>query len=334
MSASGLPFDDIRALSAMLPPVDVGAVAAVRARSARLARRPGSLGRLEEIAEWLAGWQGREMPAVTRPLTALFAGSHGVADEAVSSRPSGEAAARMAMAAAGGAAINQICAGVDCGLKVFELALSVPSGNITRQAALDERDCAATIAFGMEAVAGGTDLLCLGEIGVGSTTIAAAIFTALFGGAPEDWIVGQSAGQGAKADAVRRALELHLDAGTDPLEILRRFGGRDIAALFGAILAARLQRIPVVLDGMVTLAAAALLFRLDPGALDHCVAAQDTGEPAQRRALAALGLKPLLSLGMTLGEGVGAALSVGLIRAAAACHSDMALADDPVATLN
>jgi len=334
MSPSGLPFDDIRALAAMLPPADAGAMAAVRARNARLAKRPGSLGRLEQIAEWLAGWQGREVPAVTRPLTALFAGAHGVAADGVSSRPPGETAARMATAAAGGAAVNQICASVDCGLKVFELALQVPSGNVVREAALDERDCAATVAFGMEAVSGGTDLLCLGDIGVGSKTVAAAILTALFGGAPEDWLAGDAAGRSAKADAVRRALAVHRDGLADPLEVLRRLGGRDVAALVGALLAARIQRIPVVLDGIVTRAAAAVLYRLDAGAIDHCMAAHDTGEPAQRKALADLKLTPLMALGITLGEGAGAALSVSLIRAAAACHAEMALADDPAGTLN
>jgi nicotinate-nucleotide--dimethylbenzimidazole phosphoribosyltransferase len=180
----------------------------------------------------------------------------------------------------------------------------------------------------MEALAAQPDLLCLGEMGIGNTTVAAAIYHALFGGAPEDW-VGRGtgvddAGLQRKAAAVRAAVARHRDHLGDPLEVLRRLGGREIAAMAGAILAARLQRVPVVLDGFVVCSAAAVLHALDPSALDHCVAGHVSAENAHAEALRRLGKAPLLNLGMRLGEGTGAALAVGIVRAAVACHNGMA----------
>ena len=330
MSASGLPFDDIRALCHMLPPPDSEAMAAVRERNASLAMPAGGLGRLEEIMVWLAGWQGTAQPRVTRPLVAVFAGNHGVAAQGVSPYPQGLTAEMMANFAAGGAAINQICATFDIGLKVFELGLPYPTGDITRTVAMEEKDCAATMAFGMEAVAGGTDLLCLGEAGVGNTTVAAALLAALHGGSGADWVGAGSgadaAGVARKIAAVDKALALHRPQASDPLEILRRLGGRELAAIAGAILAARLQRIPVILDGFVVTAAASVLHALDSSALDHCIAGHVSAEQGHARALAILGLKPVLDLGIGLGEGAGAALAAGIVRAAAACHADMATA--------
>ncbi len=188
------------------------------------------------------------------------------------------------------------------------------------------------MAFGMEAIAGGTDLLAVGEMGIGNTTVAAAIYAALYGGAPEAW-VGRGtgvddAGYARKVEAVTGALARHAGHLDDPLEVLRRLGGRDVAAIAGAILAARLQRIPVVLDGYVATAAAAVLHALEPAAIDHCVAGHLSAEGAHQEVLERLGKIPLLALGMRLGEGTGAALAVGLIRAAAACHRGMATFDE------
>lgn len=226
-----------------------------------------------------------------------------------------------------GAAVNQICKGFDLGLKVFELALERPTRDITQDAALDEAECAATMAYGMEATEG-CDILCVGEMGIGNTTIAAAICHGLFGGEAQDW-VGPGTGVDAeglkrKADAVRRAVALHKAHLGDPLEVLRRLGGRELAAMAGAVLAARLQRIPVILDGYVATAAAAVLHALRPDALDHCVAGHLSAEPAHRRLLEKLGLKPILALDMRLGEGSGAALAAGIVKAAANLHNGMA----------
>jgi len=226
-----------------------------------------------------------------------------------------------------GAAVNQICKTFGLGLKVFELALEKPTGDITAAAAMDEAECAATIAYGMEAIEG-AELLCIGEMGIGNTTIAAAISHALHGGKAEDWVgpgTGvDAAGMIRKADAVRRAVALHASHLADPLEVLRRLGGRELAAMVGAILAARLQHIPVVVDGYVATAAAAILHAMRPDALDHCIAGHKSAEPAHAQLLAKLGMAPVLDLGMRLGEASGAAMAAGLIKAAADLHNGMA----------
>ncbi|MET3612834.1 nicotinate-nucleotide--dimethylbenzimidazole phosphoribosyltransferase [Rhizobium aquaticum] len=330
MSVSGLPFDDFRELLNSLPGPDVRALEAARKRDAQLTKPPGALGRLEEIAFWLAAWSGRS-PQVTRPLVAIFAGNHGVTRQGVSPYPPEVTEQMVANFTAGGAAINQICVTHDLGLKVFDLALQIPTGDITQEAALSERDCAATMAFGMEAIAGGTDLLCIGEMGIGNTTIAAAIFYALYGGKAEDWVgPGTGAtGEGLqrKIDAVERAIAFHKDHLSDPLEVLRRVGGREIAAMAGAILACRVQKIPVLIDGYVATSAAAILKAANPTALDHCLIGHVSAEPGHLRAIERLGKTPLLALGMRLGEGTGAALAAGIVKAAAACHSGMATFD-------
>ncbi len=181
-------FDDFRELIRNLPGPDLGAEAAVRAREATLTKPAGSLGQLEEIVAWLAAWTGKSVPQINRPLVAVFAGNHGVTAKNITPFPSSVTAQMVENFAAGGAAINQICIAHDLGLKVFDLALEHPTADITEEAAMDERTCAATMAFGMEGIAGGTDLLCIGEMGIGNTTIAAAIALALFGGTAEDWV--------------------------------------------------------------------------------------------------------------------------------------------------
>jgi len=322
------PFEGIRKLVADMPGPDERAMAAVNARDRRLTKPPGALGRLEEVDLWLAGWQHREHPRVERVVVAVFAGNHGVVAQGVAAYPQAVTKQMVANFRAGGAAINQLCKTFDLGLKVFELALDNPTGDITKGPALEETDCAATMAFGMEAIEGGVDLLCLGEMGIGNTTIAAAICHGLYGGAAEDW-VGPGTGVDAeglrrKADAVRRAVALHAPFLSDPLELLRRLGGRELAAIAGAIVAARHSNVPVLIDGYVATAAAAVLHAMSPSALDHCLAAHCSAEPAHRTLLAKIGKKPLLDLGMRLGEATGAALAAVLVRAAANLHTGMA----------
>jgi nicotinate-nucleotide--dimethylbenzimidazole phosphoribosyltransferase len=328
LSESALPFDDIRNLVAQMPGPDEAAVAAVRARDAELTKPAGSLGKLEEIAEWLAAWSGKAPPKITRPLVAIFATNHGIADKGVSAFPQSVTRQMLENFAAGGAAINQICIANDLGLKVFDLAIDMPTPSIDDEDALDEPNCAATMAYGMEAVAGGTDLLCLGEMGIGNTTIAAAVFNGLFGGTAADWVgpgTGvDDAGLERKRVAVEKAVARLGSAANDPLEVLRKVGGREIAAMAGAILAARLQRTPVIVDGFVTTAAAAVLYKMDPSALDHCLFGHVSAEPAHRRALAAMNKTALFDFGMRLGEGTGAALAAGIVKAAASVHAGMA----------
>ena len=325
---SVFPFDDIRNLLADLPEADADAVAQVQKRDSQLTKPPGALGRMEEMVQWLAAWQRNGTPKIDRPVVAVFAGNHGVVAQGVAAYPQAVTAQMVANFQNDGAAVNQICKTFDLGLKVFELALEVPTQDITQQAAMSEKDCAATMAYGMEAIANGCDLLCIGEMGIGNTTIAAALAHGLLGGKAEDW-VGPGTGVDAeglkrKADAVARATALHQAHLNDPLEVLRRLGGRELAAMAGAILGARLNRVPVLIDGYVATAAAAVLFKANPAALDHCMAAHVSAEPAHKALLAKLGMKPLLDLGMRLGEGSGAALAAGLMRAAVNCHNGMA----------
>ncbi len=328
IAATGLPFDDIRKLMQDLPAADPAAAAQCKARDAQLTKPPGSLGKLESMAEWVAAWQGNYPPKIARPVVAVFAGNHGVVAQGVAAYPAEVTKQMVLNFQGGGAAVNQICKTFDLGLKVFELALENPTKDITENAAMDEADCAATMAYGMEAIAGGCDLLCIGEMGIGNTTIAAAICHGLYGGRPEDW-VGPGTGVDAeglkrKASAVARAVALHKAHLSDPLEVLRRLGGRELAAMAGAILAARTQRVPVLIDGYVASAAAAVLHAMRPDALDHCLAAHCSAEPAHRILLRKLGKEPILDLGMRLGEASGAALAAGLLKAAVNLHNDMA----------
>ena len=322
------PFDDIRELLAKMPMADMDAVAKVKARDAQLTKPPGALGRLEDITEWLAAWQQRSNPRVENPVVAVFAGNHGVVAQGVAAYPQAVTAQMVANFQSDGAAVNQICKTFDLGLKVFELALEVPTQDITQDAAMTEKDCAATMAYGMEAIANGCDLLCIGEMGIGNTTIAAALAHGLFGGSAADW-VGPGTGVDAeglkrKVHAVSRAVALHQAHLSDPLEVLRRLGGRELSAMAGAILGARLNRVPVLIDGYVATAAAAVLFKANPQALDHCMAAHVSAEPAHKALLKHIGKVPLLDLGMRLGEASGAALAAGIVRAAANCHNNMA----------
>lgn len=327
-STTALPFDDIRALLRDLPAIDAVSLEKFKAHDQRLTKPPGALGRLEQVAGWVAGWQRRYPPRIDRPVVTVFAGNHGVVAQGVAVYPQDVTRQMVANFQAGGAAINQICKTYGLGLKVFELALEKPTGDITVGPALSEADCAATLAYGMEAIAGGCDLLCIGEMGIGNTTIAAALCNGLFGGAASEWVgpgTGvDAAGLARKANAVTRAVALHNDHLGDPLEALRRLGGRELAAMAGAILAARLQQVPVLLDGYVATAAAAVLFALRPDALDHCLAAHCSAEPAHRRLLQKLNLAPLLDLGMRLGEASGAALAAGIVQAAVNLHNGMA----------
>ncbi len=322
------PYADIIDLLKLPPDGDEAAVAAVRARDLTLTKPPGSLGKLEGLVEFLARWQGKATPTVADPMVAIFAGNHGVTDEGISAYPRAVTAQMVANFTNGGAAVSQICAMHELNLRVFELALELPTGNITREPALDDKMCAATIAYGMEAIAGNPDLLCVGEMGIGNTTVAAAVFAALYGGSGADW-VGRGtgvddAGLARKAAAVDAALALHKDALTDPLAILARLGGREIAAILGAIISTRHQHVPVIVDGFVATAAAAIAHAINPAAIDHCIFAHVSAEQGHRRALAAMGKPALLQLDLCLGEGSGAALAAVLVKTALHLHNNMA----------
>ena len=321
-------YADVLELLIIVPDGDEAAVAAVRARDAQLTKPQGSLGSLETLVEFLARWQGRAKPRLDNPMVTIFAANHGVTDQGVSAFPREVTAQMVANFTNGGAAISQICALHEINLRVFELALELPTGDITLEPALDDKMCAATIAYGMEAIAGKPDLICIGEMGIGNTTVAAAIYAALYGGTGADW-VGRGtgvddAGLARKAAAVDRALAFHGDELNHPLAILARVGGREIAAMLGALLAARHQKIPVIIDGFVATSAAAIAHAINPAAIDHCIFAHVSAEGGHARALAAMDQKGLLDLGMRLGEGSGAALAAVLAKTALHLHYNMA----------
>ena len=321
-------YADLLDLLMIVPDGDDAAVEAVRARDARLTKPAGSLGELEALVQFLARWQGKGRPTLDNPMVAVFAANHGVTDQGVSAFPRAVTAQMVQNFTDGGAAISQICALHGLNLRVFELALDLPTGDITLEPAMDDRMCAGTVAYGMEAIAGKPDLLCLGEMGIGNTTVAAAIYAALFGGSGADW-VGRGtgvddAGLRRKADAVDRALARHRDELDHPLAVLARLGGREIAAMLGALMAARQQKIPVIVDGFVATAAAAIAFAVNPAAIDHCLFGHVSAEHGHRKALEGLGKKPLLDLGLRLGEGSGAALAAVLVKTALHLFDNMA----------
>ncbi|HRY22802.1 MAG TPA: nicotinate-nucleotide--dimethylbenzimidazole phosphoribosyltransferase [Geminicoccaceae bacterium] len=326
-------FADLRYLLRQLPAIDGNAVAAARAREAVLLKPAGALGRLEQIASWLAGWQGRHPPRIEHTAIFVFAGNHGVADQGVSAYPATVTAAMVESFEAGGAAINQLARIAGAELHVVPLRLDRPTHDFTLQPAMDEAACVAALNTGLTAPDDALDVLAVGEMGIGNTTVAAALATALFAEAgehpdPAQWVGAgtgvDATGMAQKSAVISRALARHEAVLGDPLEVLRHFGGFELAAILGAIVAGRLRRTPVVLDGFVATAAAAVLQRLRPDALDHCLAGHVSAERGHRRLLAELGLRPLLDLDLRLGEGTGAALALGLLRAAAACHSGMA----------
>ena len=324
-------LDEIRALMAHLPGPDLDAGAAAAERERQLTKPAGALGRLEELAAWLATWQGRHPPTLEHPRTVVFAANHGVAARGVSAYPAAVTGQMVQNFIAGGAAVNQLCKTIDADLRVYEMDLDTPTADIVEAPATSEEECARAIAYGMMAVEPGIDALAIGEMGIANTTVAAALCLALFGGDAADWTGPGTGVAGAalenKRKVVAAAVARH-GAGREPFEVLRSLGGLEFAAMAGAILAARMGRVPVVLDGFCAGAAAAVLYAADPRALDHCVAGHLSGEPAHRRLLDRLGKPPLLDLGMRLGEASGATLALSILKAAAACHAGMATFTD------
>lgn len=325
-------LDDVRALLRELPAADGGAADKASSREAMLTKPAGSLGRLERLAEWISAWQGRHPPTADRCRVAVFAGNHGIAAEGVSAYPAEVTAQMVANFETGGAAINQLCALHGSELKIFPIGVEIPTQSFVRAPAMTDDECAEAMAIGMAAVDDGLDILCLGEMGIGNTTSAAAMCHALFEGGAETWV---GPGTGVTGDAfankvrvVGDAVALHKPDLRDGLDVLRHLGGREIAAMAGAIIAARHARVPVILDGYVCCAAAAALHAVDSGALDHCVVGHVSAEPGHQGMLTEIGQRPLLDLDMRLGEGSGAALALMIVQAAVACHTQMATFDE------
>jgi nicotinate-nucleotide--dimethylbenzimidazole phosphoribosyltransferase len=321
-------LDDIRAFCRELPDGDANAADAAARRQQVLTKPPGSLGRLEELAIWLARWQRRDMPRLDRVTIAVFAGNHGVAARGVSAYPQAVTEQMVANFDQGGAAINQIARLAGADLRVVGIELDRPTRDFTAAPAMDADEFLHAVDIGYRTVPPDGDLVAVGEMGIANTTTAAMLCAALLGGGAAKW-AGRGtgvddAGLARKRAAIEAALAHHSAISGDPLAVAAALGGRELAAIAGAVLAARQHRIPVLLDGFVATAAVVPLTRLDSGMLDHCRAGHVSAEAAHRALLEELALNPLLDLDMRLGEASGAGVAILLVRAALTCHAGMA----------
>jgi nicotinate-nucleotide--dimethylbenzimidazole phosphoribosyltransferase len=333
-------------LPSLVPLPDPGAELEARRRLDALTKPPGSLGRLEELAVRLAAIAGRCPPPLRDPVIFTLAGDHGVVAQGVSAYPQVVTAQMVENFLRGGAAVNVLARHAGARVVVADLGVAGPlhhpdlrdlkvaagTADMTRGSAMTPAQCERAVAAGIALVeaerARGADLIGTGEMGIGNTTAASAIVAALTGASPES-VTGpgtgvDAAGRRRKVEAVRRALEINRPDPGDPLDVLAKVGGLEIAGLVGVILAGAAGRLPVVLDGFIAGAAALVAVRLEPAARGALLAAHRSAEPGHARVLDALGLEPYLDLALRLGEGTGAALCIALARAAVAILTDMA----------
>ncbi|MBL6945593.1 MAG: nicotinate-nucleotide--dimethylbenzimidazole phosphoribosyltransferase [Rhodospirillales bacterium] len=318
---------DLGAALNALPEACEESLALAQARQNQLTKPQGSLGRLEELALWMASWQQREKPVLDKPVCLVFAGNHGVSARGVSAYPAEVTQQMVWNFEAGGAAINQLTKLADAELNVISLELDNPTHDFTTSAAMSEAECCAALQAGADAIPYGADLIMLGEMGIGNTTAAAALANAVFGGTAADWI-GPGTGVGAegleiKRETVTKAIELHKASQTSAFECLRTVGGRELAAIAGAVVEARHRGIPVLLDGYISTAAASALTRDNPASLDHALISHASQEPGHKRLVEHLDKRPVLDLDMRLGEASGAAVALLIVRAALATHNGM-----------
>jgi nicotinate-nucleotide--dimethylbenzimidazole phosphoribosyltransferase len=318
--------------------------AVARQRLDSLTKPRGSLGRLEELIVRVVVMTGDSMPRVESPVIFTLAGDHGVAAEGVSAYPQAVTAQMIENFVRGGAAVNVLARHVGARVIVADFgvvaSLTDGTGVVRRRVAAGTRSItrgpAMTHGEALQAITAGAALVddaapdCVGtgEMGIGNTTAASALTAALTGADPA-MITGRGTGVAddvwvRKVEAVRSALAVNRPESRDPLGVLAAVGGFEIAGLVGVVLAGAARRVPVVLDGFIATAAALVAVRLAPAARHYLIPAHRSAEPGHVRLLEALGLTPYLELGMRLGEGTGAALGIGLLRAALACYREMA----------
>ncbi|MFY0595706.1 MAG: nicotinate-nucleotide--dimethylbenzimidazole phosphoribosyltransferase [Cognatishimia sp.] len=326
MTAAFSTLDAFRKLLSDAPVSDAKALGEAEARNGQLTKPPGALGRLEDLAIWYAGWRANPRPEIANPQVIVFAGNHGVTTQGVSAFPAEVTEQMVLNFQHGGAAINQLSRAAGATLSVHALDLDTPTADFTKGPAMSEAEVVAALQTGWNAVDEATDLLVVGEMGIGNTTSGAAILNALYGGEAADW-VGRGtgvddAGLANKERVVTEGLAANPDRAG--LEVLRCLGGRELAAMAGAIAKARSARIPVILDGFICTAAAATLAAEINTALDHAVAGHVSAEAAHFNVLKNLGKEPLLAMNMRLGEASGGALAINILKSAVACHSGMA----------
>ena len=319
-------LNQISGLIEQLPEFDQAAADAATERQNSLTKPPGALGRLEELAIFMAGWQKAAKPQINKAQALVFAGNHGICAQGVNPFPQEVTAQMVANFEHGGAAINQLCQANGAELSVIALELDRPTADFTQEPAMSAEDTLAAMKQGAEAVDQDADVLILGEMGIGNSTVAAAIAAASFGGDVADWV---GRGTGSDDEGVRRkvaAITAGLARAGDmkAMDILAQLGGREQAAICGAVIAARGYGIPVILDGFICTASVAPLQKAAPELLDHCLVGHQSVEPGHRKLLDAFGKKAILDFDMRLGEGSGAALALGVLRSALACHNGMA----------
>jgi nicotinate-nucleotide--dimethylbenzimidazole phosphoribosyltransferase len=295
-------------------------MANVAARAAHILRPAGALARLDDVAAWVAAWQGTDRPAVRQPAALVFAGDHGVAARGVSAYPTDVTASMLEAFRRGVSTINAFGRVVGASVRAVDVGVGRPTGDIVVEAALSPERFDEALDAGRRAVEEtDADLLVLGEMGIGNTTAASAVAAALGGGDVLLW-VGRGTGvddEGLrrKQEAVRASFDRIVGV-TDPLDVLREVGGAELAAMAAATVAARQRGIPVVLDGYVVAASVAPLASVRADALGHCLAGHCSAEPGHRRLLERLGLSPVLDLSLRLGEGSGAMAAVPIIAMA------------------
>lgn len=304
---------------------------AIAHRAVNLLRPPGSLERLDEIAAWLGAWQRTDTPAVEAPTLLIAAGDHGVAVHRVSALRSEFTIATIDAIRAGASTSTVLAASLGASLRLVDVGAGRPTGDIVIEDAMQAERFESAFRDGREAVATmATDLLLVGDIGVGSTSTAAALCASLYGGEAVDWV---GRGSGVDDEGFDRKVEA-VDAAVarvgaiGPLEALRRLGGAEMAAIAGAVYEARLRSVPVLLDGFVATSSAAVLESIHPGALDHTLAGHRSTEPGHARLLTVLSKPPVLDFDVALGEGAGALLALPIVRAAALAVSDVATVDE------
>lgn len=326
MTAAFSTLTEFRELLTAAPAPDAKALGEAEERNGQLTKPPGALGRLEDLAIWYSSWRGNPRPEIANPQVIVFAGNHGVTAQGVSAFPAEVTEQMVLNFQHGGAAINQLSRAAGAKLSVHALDLDKPTADFTQGPAMSEEDVVAALLTGWDAVDENTDLLVVGEMGIGNTTSGAAILNALYGGEAGDW-VGRGTGvdDAGLANKARVVTEgLTVNTSREGLEVLRCLGGRELAAMAGAIAKARVARIPVILDGFICTAAAATLATESDTALDHTVAGHVSAEAAHFNVLKNLGKEPLLAMNMRLGEASGGALAINILKSAVACHSGMA----------
>ncbi len=330
-----------------IPCLDEQAAAQARQRQDQLTKPQGSLGRLEELVVQLAAMTGKPQPQVERPHILIFAADHGITEEGVSAYPREVTAQMVFNFLRGGAAISVLARHLRAPLTVVDVGVAAElppapglwqrkiapgTRNFLREPAMSPQQAEQAVGVGLEAAQAaleeGTQVLILGEMGIGNTTAAAAVACALKGFLPQE-IVGRGTGVDAagwrrKVQVVEAALAHHRPSPQDPWQVLSTVGGLEIGALAGAMIAAASRRVPVLLDGFIVTSAALLAEALAPGVHRFLLAAHVSQERGHARMLDALGLRPLLNLEMRLGEGSGAAVAYPLLQAATRLHAEMA----------